>query len=1273
MDMSATSSTPADVVVDGLLAGKSFAVGKIVVGPFGPKTMRLLTALWQARTNLSNQKGPAQAVAARNAFTSVNQPDDSTPPPSVDRASTPLRLHQDDLGPPAARWRLHHLRAHSIRGLGPSGETISFDFDGVPMLIYGPNGSGKSSLLGAIGWVLTGRAVTDCDTEDDGSHFSLYARAQGGERGPKITDWPIIHSLPSGANPVTEPPNCWAELSLCSEDGSRRLHIRRSLTQDVEASADGVTWKPCPDFAAHGISPLDIHLSVSAATVFGRKSLESSPDTRHLLSMLLGYDSLEDFGGLLTNLSSNVTKLLKAEREGVRTAGERLKHSLNLLRGMLRDGTELKARLAELSSGEAPTPAHLEEVAAAAAAAVSEAEATVASLVGLDGGDGTSTGLASSLTGACRTLEQPFFSVFPRLAAVAIADDPEGAAAALVSFEAAVKARIAERLAWWKKESLPGSNSSLLVQAAAHYEPGDPLCPLCDQDITAGGLPAQLSELKNAPADLRAGLKEFFRNLYDDLQQAVPPAVVRLSEQAPSRCLREDWSAIGRNLGPLLTKFHAEFEPLVLAIADELPPIDFTDDNLIPPDADAAFAAAASPLMLAIRNARRGIAVCRWAASHLHDVLTRLIAILAAPETEPPSLLAILARGKSSAADVGPLAAVRDGLKAAAAAATSLISDTTAVATLEEIQEQLTPLKEIGKWAGAELGRIFAAIHDKTIENCRKLYPHANPELTPSRLHMNKGRDRTVEAYLGTVAFDVPGQHIANAGMLRALALSFYFALLERHPGGLAFVVMDDPILSLDDDHREAWSANILSPIMGTTQMIVATHQRQFLTNCKQDFRAGRLVELNPRTRAKRISKRPGDRLERAEEMLATAFTSVPTELRKYREDLLITLDAYSPTSFFDQKNLSGSLAEYLDFQAPHPLASPNQEKIGVRLKGDKVLRVLDAGSHSRTEPNVTEPMVRECLAEMRHLDGIVLSEIERLEAERVRLLRARSLAMPAAAPATNPAADPPDRLDIGDQGAAWSGPIRLKIIGSAAAQTRGCVVDMAIAPTDSEFGEGSAVLVADSTLCPIARPGQWALLSGEAGNGDLVAAVDVYRNRYLRRAWSAGSSWLLEAVNPSAGVPPVRLRKCDVTLKRVSGICYGPRKEPRPGAGKYLSEWLPRSDFKPAYIGGNFGVTVEGLSLDPIAQDGQIVLVGPKHNLTAGPLTRGCLAVIETDDGHVGSVIKRVFVGADVWILTSPNPIEPRDPITISKKKIVAVWPVRGVLFKVTTIEGTE
>jgi energy-coupling factor transporter ATP-binding protein EcfA2 len=1287
--MSSSSSTPADAAIEDLLRGGKLSSGKAVVGPLEPAALQLLRVVWDTRADLTRRKGTDQAIAARASYVAAGRPADaaSSAPSSTVEVPT-LRLAEP---PPTApsetpRWRLHELRSHSIRGIAPHGVTVTFAFDGVAMLIYGPNGSGKSSLLSAVGWVLTGKVVTDCEEETES--FSLYAPPTAAGRVAKLRDWPAIHTLPQGENPASIVPDCWAVLALKSEDGSRRLFLKRSLASGLEQSIDAVSWESCVSLSDHGISALDVHLSVSAATALSRRTLESSPDTRHLLSMMLGYDPLEDLGSLVTTLATNLTKAANTDRDALTARRQRQKLLLFSLASKLRNGLELRQKVESLSDDADPDEARIKEVAGVAASAVVEAEIAIASLLDIKAeGRAVPTGLADALTSAVRTLETSAEELFPEFhsllavngePATASREDTVAAASkALAAFEQSAQTRIAERLTWWKRETIPGSKATLLIQAATHFVPGDEACPVCEQEISGSELAVQLAGLKGASADLRASLREFFRNLVEEVRSTVSATILKLSAKDPARCLREDWAAIEEELGtaitPITERFHPEFEALVEA----LPPVEFKAAELIPADADSAFAEAATPFLAVMREARRGVAIAEWANRHLLGVTERLGQLTTSSDIDSVSLLGVLSRGKHAAVDVEPIVAVRESLKEASSEAAGIKAAVEALAVLEEMHSALEAIKPLGKYATAEVERVFANIREKTIENTRKLYPHANPDLSPSRLHLNKGRDKSVEAYLSAGAFEVPGQHIANAGLLRAIALAFYFALLERHPGGLAFVVMDDPILSLDDDHREAWSANILKPALVTTQVVVATHQRQFLNNCKSDFHPGRLVELNPRTRSEQVTYRPGDRLDRAEELLSTATMSVPNELRKYREDLIITLDAYSPTAFFNPSKLRHSLDTYLGLTAPHPLASANQAKIGKRVREEKVTRVLDPGSHSMTEADVTEPMIRDCLTELRELDITFRNELDRLEAERLRVLRNRTLPLPptlAVSSGLVPAiVIPIDRLQVGDDAAAWATPVRLRIIGTAAAQTHGCVVDLVEEPFESDFPAGGAVLVSSETLCPIARPGQWVLLSDGADDGDLVAVLDHVGNRYLRRGWSVGNYWFLEVVNPSIGIAPVSVRKSDCKVRKVNGVSYSPRKNLVQGNGKFVNEWLPRQDFKANYIDGLFGIAVKGTSLEPIVLNGQVVLVSRKMDSRFDRVGRGSLAVVETDEDRVGNVIKRIFPGEREWLLTSPNPIEPRDPIAIANGMIRAVWPICGVLFAVTNIELSE
>lgn len=454
-----SAPTPSDAAIATLLRGEDLTLssGKVVVEKLGAPSKRLLRLIWSNRVELMKRKGAEQVTHLRTLYGSAGAGHDEPPAGGAPPTSAPGR-----------RWRLHHLRCQSIRGVAPFGEVFEFSVGSDSTLVYGPNGTGKSSLVNAIGWVFTGRVATDCET--DSEHVSLYSPPKSGGRPTKLCDWPVVGTLPHGADPKRVQPDCKAELTLKSADGSRTLSLRR--TGSLLEENDGTGWRPCPDLSVHGITPLDIQLSISAATVFGRRSLESSPDTRHLLSMMLGYDAIEELGGLVAGLAPALTKAANAEEEAINERKRNLQEKLRTLPNGLRDDHPLLGELTTLGCATLPTPERITEVGGIAAEAVAKAEAELAGALGLDAADKVPVGLADAAAAALASLSRPWTELFPALTSIAAfgsgssAEDerssPTGIAEKLEAFEQAAGTKIAARLSWWRQEIAPGS------RAAAH-------------------------------------------------------------------------------------------------------------------------------------------------------------------------------------------------------------------------------------------------------------------------------------------------------------------------------------------------------------------------------------------------------------------------------------------------------------------------------------------------------------------------------------------------------------------------------------------------------------------------------------------------------------------------------------------------------------------------------------------------------------------------------------------------------------------------------------
>ena len=219
----------------------------------------------------------------------------------------------------------------------------------------------------------------------------------------------------------------------------------------------------------------------------------------------------------------------------------------------------------------------------------------------------------------------------------------------------------------------------------------------------------------------------------------------------------------------------------------------------------------------------------------------------------------------------------------------------------------------------------------------------------------------------------------------------------------------------------------------------------------------------------------------------------------------------------------------------------------------------------------------------------------------------------------------------------------------------------------------GSAVLVTAATLDPIAKVGQVVLLAPpeqSIGDGDLIAAKTADGNHLLRRVWSDGARWILQAINPVEPEACVIIGKAEAAMRKINGVIYHlpiHYGAVRIGLG---NEWMPMNIPIVEVIKKLKAITVVGDSLEPIAKTGQRVLVGEKHEGGTKRLNKGTLAVVETNDPNIGNVIKRVFPSSGDWLLDSVNPVDPHDPLSISERDIRAAWPLHGVLFDV---DGTS
>ena len=109
--------------------------------------------------------------------------------------------------------------------------------------------------------------------------------------------------------------------------------------------------------------------------------------------------------------------------------------------------------------------------------------------------------------------------------------------------------------------------------------------------------------------------------------------------------------------------------------------------------------------------------------------------------------------------------------------------------------------------------------------------------------------------------------------------------------------------------------------------------------------------------------------------------------------------------------------------------------------------------------------------------------------------------------------------------------------------------------------------------------------------------------------------------------------------IRKVIGVLYRPTGSAVPKAGRF-AEWLPCTSLSAAHaFKGCKAIDVQGDCLDPIARNGQKVLVdAPLPMLSACP--NGELAVLEFRD-DAGKYYQASVPWQTTVILVSPNPVD--------------------------------
>ena len=233
-----------------------------------------------------------------------------------------------------------------------------------------------------------------------------------------------------------------------------------------------------------------------------------------------------------------------------------------------------------------------------------------------------------------------------------------------------------------------------------------------------------------------------------------------------------------------------------------------------------------------------------------------------------------------------------------------------------------------------------------------------------------------------------------------------------------------------------------------------------------------------------------------------------------------------------------------------------------------------------------------------------------------------------------------------------------ISVVREAAAAHNGTGIEWEVAD-EYTIENCPVVQVCSDVIAPIALSGQYLLLDWEdrvPSDGDLVVAETHDTQKYIRRIWRDEGAVILESINSTKPVEPVRIVSANCKIRRVVGVLYDESSLPNSNG-----EWCFRG-VNESWFDDIVGVRVKGTSLEPVARHGQIVLIERidiKENIK-----NDMLACVSIKD--IGDVIKRCHISKSHCVLTAINMTDREEPIVVDLESIQQAYELKGVLFEV-------
>jgi len=1240
-------------IVSKLVQGKSVEIGTNTIGPFDDEERLLLYVIANNSSTLSTLGGGGLATEVNNLMETAKLSEIDT-----DAVEDPGDSN-------ANLWKIANISAFSFRGLAPANQIWEYDFDSESHLFYGPNGCGKSSLLGAIAWCLTGHIFRDDCPPSMPEQIDVFTVGDTPKKTGSRPD--ALSLLDEHGDSASATSDYWVKIQLKDKDPAgteREMWIQRNSENGLSMSIDNSVWTEISDITATGISELDTELRILMPARVPHLQFGENPDLVRLFSQIIGLDDLAAIASIADaasrSLKAGSTRIENGELHAQNQIIERAINDINVA------ATEEIESWPEFENAVSisRTLDDVKEFGEKSKTMLGIWREQLAKDIGLempskeDGGHAEFEGKLSQLSGRVQVgvdrLSRPLKEIFvTSLGADYLSKDKvDEKIARLDDFVTLVRDQIRSRLKWALQEQAD-PKSQLLLIASGHFANDGDSCPVCTQKLDAVPIVReQLLELQplSRHSHLSKSIKDLEREFISTLGSIVVQADRVESESSLDKRLVKDWQNVKKTyFDGLLQPIAERFDEKIGSLAEIA--TSTVDSNVEPicGEYDTQFQGAFASLSSELELARKYLMIAQVFHRHSAQIEESLAELLSsASETEPESLLRVLERGNDAGRQLQVLDAIYKHAKTLYGAQKNYFELSIQIEKDRKTAENASASKSLGQVVRSETVRLIKDVEPQTKHNFAQLYNNdilefdmlttghaANPEIRNQiNVYLKSGNER------------VPIGPFANAGRLRALVLSFVFALMSRSRKSLGVLILDDPALSLDDEHKARFVDNLVQPILRSDQVIAATHYESFFKIAEPVFKDYRCLQMPPRrTVQDHVAFAPTDLLKRLEDSISSnngSWREHGVNLRRWAERTLRTLSGFCPEPFFIWNNIPGTVDAYGRITDPR-IATERRDRVMQDLRTPVFNRIMHRCAHDE-DPTETEV-----------LDGLELlkkCEREAVEHETVRL---RGLYNHASLGRAIDARPNLDLLSFSESTAVRT----MRITGEAAAASGGVGINWIDEETISVL-PFHAVRVTSDVLAPIAMAGDILLLDSEdipANDSDLVAVQLEDGRRLVRRYWMRDHLPYFESVNATSPSSPVVVSNGKCHLRKIVEVLF--YRHAAVTTSSAVGEWDDVGEARRLLIDLD-GVRVRGTSMEPIARNGQVILI-QKENIRDS-LQFGELACVDADE--IETVVKRCCVGDEQWILNSINPTTIEEPILLPCENIRHVYRVAGVLF---------